>query len=61
MEIKIKNINYCWQCPYSYYLDDYIISDDEPYCKVVSNWKLLQNVECPNIKDGKRIKLLKGE
>lgn len=61
MEIKIKNILYCWQCPYSYYLYDYIIGDDEPYCKLETNWKLAQNVECPNIKDGKRIKLLKGE
>ena len=59
MDIKIKDIKYCWQCPCSYYLDDYIIGKDEPYCKEEEG--RIPNVECPNIKDGKRIKLLKEE
>ena len=58
MELKIK-IKNCEECPYGYTLDDYIISEQEPYCRV-EDFKLT-NVECPNIKDGKRVKLLKEQ
>ena len=57
MDIKIKNIKYCTQCPYGYYLDDFFEDEDEPNCRVIT--EELTNVECDNIKDGKRIKLLK--
>ena len=58
MELKIE-IKDCKECPYGYTLDDYIISEKEPYCRVEDFH--LTNVECPNIKDGKRVKLLKEQ